>query len=89
MSYYWVNLFDFVAMSEEQQTALEDRLNAQGIKLAISVNNSAPSFATLDSEWGKDLNEEAEAQGVPVKDSRAGVEDVSDLLSMRRQWHGG
>lgn len=86
MSYYWVNLSDYMAMSAEQATALEDRLSAQGMQLALSIDNSAPSASQLDSELQKDLNEEAEAQGVNVKDARACLGDeVQDLLTMRRQ----
>jgi hypothetical protein len=44
----------------------------------------------LDSEYEKDLNEEAEVQGVDVKAARAGLQDdVSDLLTPRRQSGGG
>jgi hypothetical protein len=39
----------------------------------------------LQEEYQKDLNDEAEAQGVPVSDSRSGFQNVADLLSMRRQ----
>jgi hypothetical protein len=85
MTYHWINLFDYMAMSKEDIIALKDSLSAQGIKLAISVDNSAPSDATLGAEYQKDLNEEAEAQGVPVSDSRSGFQNVADLLSMRRQ----
>ena len=90
MSYYWVNLFDIMAMPKEQFVALEDRLNAQGMQIAISMDNSAPSVLELDSEYQKDLNEEAEAQGVDVKSGRAGFQDdVADLLTPRRQSKGG
>jgi hypothetical protein len=90
MSYYWVNLSDFTAMSKERVTALEEWLTAQGMQLAISIDNSAPSVSKLDSEFEKDLNEEAEAQGVNVKDARPGLQDdVRDLLTMRRQSGGG
>ena len=91
MSYYWVNLFDYIAMSEQESTALEDRLNAQGMQLAISIDNSAPSISELDSEYEKDLNEEAEAQGVPVGPRAGGFqgENVCDLLTPRRQSGGG
>ena len=44
----------------------------------------------LQEEYQKDLNEEAEAQGVDVKAARAGSQDdVADLLTMRRQSGGG
>jgi hypothetical protein len=90
MSYYWVNLFDFTAMSKERVTALKDWLSAQGMQLAISIDNSAPSVSELDSEFEKDLTEEAEAQGVDVKAARAGLQDdVHDLLTPRRQSGGG
>lgn len=86
MSYYWVNLFDYMAMSNEQSIALEDSLKARGMQLAISIDNSAPLIAELDLEYEKDLNEEAEAQGVPVKDPRHTLgNEVQDLLTMRRQ----
>jgi hypothetical protein len=90
VSYFWINLSDFIAMSDEQSIALEDQLKARGMQLAISIDNSAPSVLQLDSEFEKDLNEEAEAQGVDVKSARAGLQDdVHDLLTPRRQSGGG
>lgn len=89
-AYYWVNLSDFMTMSKEQSTALEDSLSARGMQLAVSIDNTAATYSELDAEWGKDLHEEAEAQGVPVKDGRAGSQDdVVDLLTGRRQSQGG
>jgi hypothetical protein len=72
VSYYWINLSDIMAMPNERFTALQEWLSARGLQLAIAINNDA---APLDSDLQRDLDEEAEAQGVHTK----------DLLTMERQ----
>jgi hypothetical protein len=91
VSTYWVSLGYYMALSKEQLDEFEDSLKSRGMRLGIALDSSwAPSESQLDSEYEKDLNEEAEAQGVDVKSGRAGLQDdVSDLLTPRRQSGGG
>ena len=76
-----------LAAKRKDGRALEEALE----RLAVSrLRRRHDPESILDSEYEKDLAEEAEAQGVDVKSARAGLQDdVADLLTPRRQSGGG